>query len=181
MAQNAPQKPDISLLATNPNEYHLQLAYYQQFTERLSSIVAKAEQAKDVKNTLSEQQRAAIQNDELGKLREAMPQLSDPKKGKEFAEKFIETGTHFGFSEAELNSTMDHRLFVLSHYARLGLEAEKAKATVAKKTVIAKPVVTVRKSTKPNGSDRSFVQNKDAMRRLSKSGSIHDAVKIDWD
>lgn len=179
LAQNAPPKPDISLLTVNPYEYHLQLALYQQFSEKLQSIVSRAEQVKDVKNNLNEQQRKAIQEDEIGKLVERMPEIAEPKKAREFAEKFLETGNQFGFTKAELD-TLDHRILIAMHYARLGLEAEKAKASVAKKTITAKPVAPIRKATKPGG-DRTFVQNKDAMRRLTKSGSIHDAVKIDWD
>jgi hypothetical protein len=68
----------------------------------------------------------------------------------------------------------------MGHYARLGMEYEKSKASVKAKGQNVPPATPVKKRGAAVGNPQ-FTQNKDAMRRLAKTGSIHDAAKIDWD
>jgi hypothetical protein len=82
-----------------------------------------------------------------------------------------------GFSNAELSSIRDPRIFALAHWAQKGMAADKAKAT-AKAKVAAAPPATPRK---PGQGARQANGNAQAMRKLAQSGSLRDALAVDWD
>ena len=74
----------------------------------------------------------------------------------------------------------DHRLFALAHYAKIGMEAQKAKATAAKKVASVPPVSPPKKAAL-SGDAQVARKNIEAMRRLSRTGSIADAMAVDFD
>jgi hypothetical protein len=59
------------------------------------------------------------------------------------------------------------------------MEAEKAKAKVAQKVEKVPPVVPPKRAQQKNAAQ--IRSNQDAMRRLSRTGSIHDALGVDFD
>ncbi|WP_234835258.1 hypothetical protein [Sinorhizobium meliloti] len=73
----------------------------------------------------------------------------------------------------------DHRYFKVMHYAMLGLQAEQAKSKALTKVANAPPATA---KAKPNGPvNPQARKNQDAMKRLSKTGSIKDAMSIDFE
>ena len=76
----------------------------------------------------------------------------------------------------ELSGVTDHRMFALAHWANEGMKAAKAREA-AKAKVANVPPSAPRKPGQPAQASR----NTDAMRKLARSGSIRDAVKVDWE
>ncbi|OWK26290.1 hypothetical protein AJ87_02905 [Rhizobium yanglingense] len=73
----------------------------------------------------------------------------------------------------------DHRYFKVMHYAMLGLQAEQAKNKAMTKVANAPPATA---KPKPNGAvNPQARKSQDAMKRLSKTGSIKDAMSIDFE
>ena len=82
-----------------------------------------------------------------------------------------------GFTAQELQQATDHRLFKLAHWARKGMAAEKARAAAKAKAQAAPPVAP----HKPGQGARAASGNAEAMRKLSRTGSLKDALAVDFD
>lgn len=177
--KHIPDEPDASLAYTNPNEYIQKKAAHDSAMAQIQEIIELGTKAKDTGKAMSDEQRREKLSSENAKLVERLPFLTDPAKRDDFNRKTFETAVAIGFTPEELNSSLDHRLLVLGHYARLGMEAEKAKGKAAQKAKNAPPVTPPAKRSARK--DEPSRRNKEAMARLRKTGSIHDAMAIDFD
>lgn len=178
LAKQIPAEPDIRLAMTDPNAYVQQKAVFDANMAQIQGLIELGTTAKGEAAQLSQaefQERIEHANRQLEEL---LPEIRSPEAREKFNQTTWETARHFGFSPEELNRTADHRILMLGHYAAIGLKAEQAKAKVQQK-VQAAPTATAPKA-KPKGNPQ-FLRNKEAMRRLSKTGSINDAMSIDFD
>lgn len=178
LASQLPEKPSPALAYTDPTAYTQQQAAYDASLNQVETILKMGQQSKDAHAELTQTEFENLIKQENAALVEKMPALADPAKRQEFNQNAFETARHFGFSVEDLNRTTDHRLLMLGHYAKLGLEAEKAKATSKMKAEKAAPATPAKKRSKP--ADDGAAQ-KAAIARLKKTGSIHDAMLIDFD
>jgi len=106
---------------------------------------------------------------EAAKLHEAWPEIRD----KATQAKVMEAVKSYGIDEDTLNSTHDHRFYLILRDA-IAYREGRAKQTAAAKVVTAKPKIVsgaARQSGKSDGAAR------DAMARLSETGSMDDAVR----
>lgn len=179
LAKQLPDAPDASLAMTDPAKYVREKAMYDAGMAQINAIVEQANAPKDVANTLTQEQRSELLATENAKLAEAFPQTANPDGRKKFFDRAAGAAKELGYSEDDIKGVTDHRMFKLAYYARLGMEAEKAKATAAKKVEKVPPVVPNKRQTGKNAAQ--IRANQDAMKRLSKTGSIHDALAIDFD
>jgi regulator of replication initiation timing len=179
LAKQLPDAPDTSLAMTDPGRYVREKAMYDASMAQINAIIEQANAPKEVVNKLSEEQRIERLQAEDAKLREAFPHLSDPAKREKFFTDTTRVAQELGYSLDEIKGVDDHRLFKLAHWARLGMEAEKAKAKVAQKVEKVPPVVPPKRAQQKNAAQ--IRSNQDAMRRLSRTGSIHDALGVDFD
>ena len=172
-----PNPPPTELIYSDP-----QKAYQmQQIHERAMAQVKELIDLGDAPKEIS----AAMQGDQVKKHRAAefqnlvsmFPQVADPAKRVEFITEARSAAMELGWTAEQLDSVDDSKMIGLAHWAAKGMAAEKAKA-LAKAKVAAAPPATPRK---PGQGARQANGNAEAMRRLTRSGSIHDAVKIDWD
>ncbi len=116
---------------------------------------------------------------ENAKLIEAFPEIADGEGRLSFFAGAFDVAEALGFSEAEVREVTDHRLFKLAHYARLGLAAEQAKKrAMSKLQRAAAPVARPRPAGK---AGQAPARSREAMKRLTKSGSIRDAMGVDFD
>ncbi|WP_373413705.1 hypothetical protein [Ensifer aridi] len=179
LVQQLPPEPSRALAIQNPNEYTRQKAVYDSAMEQVQRLIDMSAEPKQVaaelKNAATEETLAA----ENAKLLEAFPHLSkEDAREKFFADAFM-AGQDFGFSQDEMQGFTDHRYFKVMHYAMLGLQAEQAKEKALKKVANAPPAAV---KAKPNGPvNPTARKNQEAMKRLSKTGSIKDAMSIDFD
>lgn len=112
-------------------------------------------------------------------VKDRLPFLGDPVKAREFDRSVAEAAAFIGYSERDVAGMTDPRQFLLAHYAAKGIKAEQAEKKVTAK-VQAAPAATPAKTAATKGNPQ-FLRNKEAMRRLEKSGSINDAMAIDFD
>lgn len=174
-----PQPPDPNLAITDPNKYTRMKAVHDHAMAQLAAVVEAAHAPKQAMNQLTEQQHKELVASESAKLAEAFPQVRTQEGYKSFFDKTSETAKQLGYSDEEIAQAVDHRLFKLAHYARLGMQAEAAKAKARDKVKNAPPVAQPKRAKGKNAV--AARRNADAMRRLEKTGSIHDAMSIDFD
>jgi len=177
LQKSLPPAHDQNLAITNPAEYVRKKAIHDTAMAGIAEVIKLAHAPQDAAKTLTEQQQTELLEAETAKLAEAFPQVRTPQGHKQFFDTAAMTARELGYSDEEIASATDHRLFKLAHYARIGMRAEAAKAKANKKVENVPPVAPT-KRRQQNGN-RS--KNREAMSRLSKTGSIHDAMAIDFD
>lgn len=171
-----PQAPDPSLMQSDPvgfmqaEHQHRQFAQHLQYLQHQMGVSRQEAEAATVK------QRNEKANAEMERLREARPDLRDEAKLKAFAEDIKSAGKAAGFTLQEIAEQVpfDHRMaLVLQKAAKWDrLQANKPK-TVQK--VKERPPVT-KGSKRFSPTEAKAQRATDAITRLSKSGSMDDAV-----
>jgi len=174
-----PPAPDPNLAVTDAAAYVRQQALHQQAMANISEVLKAAQAPKTATNQLTQQQHMDLLQAETAKLAEAFPQVATADGHKKFFDAAAATARELGYSDAEIGSATDHRLFKLAHYARLGLQAEAARAKAKLKVVNVPPVAPNKRPAAQDATKRQA--NRKAVDRLKRSGSLDDAINIDWD
>lgn len=178
LTKTLPAAPDPQLAVTNPNEYIRRKALHEHAMGQIAEVLKVAQAPRDATDKLTQQQHKALIEAETAKLQSAFPQTMTQEGHKKFFDAAASAARKLGYSEEEIGAATDHRLFALAHYARIGLQAEAAKAKAKQKVVNAPPVAPARRQP---GQQVNGQKNREAMKKLRQSGSIDDAVNIDWD
>lgn len=179
LVQQLPPKPDQALAFSDPQEHYRQSVIYNEAVKQVEAILQAGTAAKEAVNAISEQQRMEALKAEDAKLAQVMPITTNPEGRRKFFESAFEAARELGYADNEINAVTDHRAFVLAHYAKIGIAAERARKTAQTKVANVPPMQAPRRQAQPSSS--TAMKNKQAMSRLAKTGSIHDAVNIDFD
>lgn len=179
LAQQLPDEPNHALALTNPSEYVQKKAVYDASLARIQGLFDMATQAKETAQQLTDTEMRNQLMEANERLLAAEPTLRDPKKREAFSKRSWDMARHFGFTPEELARNTDHRLLLLGDLAYDGLKAREAKANLAKKVQNVPPAAPVNRA-KQKGNPQ-FLRNKEGMRKLEKSGSINDAMSIDFE
>ncbi|OCP36742.1 hypothetical protein [Ensifer sp. LC163] len=177
--QQLPQEPTYQLAVNNPAEFTRQKAVYDAALSQVNRLIDMAAEPKKVAEELSAGASDELLSTESTLLAEAFPQTKTDDGRTKFFNEAFDTARQLGFSNEEMAGITDHRMFKLAHYARIGLAAEQAKNKALTKVTAAPPATP---NPRPNGvANQQVRQSKDAMQRLSKTGSMKDAMSIDFD
>ena len=171
LSKMIPPPPDQALAYRDPNAYTRQKAAHDAAVAQVQKLVQMGEQVKETTKTLSDADRRKKIAEEDRKLAERFPQTAEPKGRQAFFNAAAEAAQSAGFTLEELSGVTDHRMFTLAHWAKIGMEAQQAKAKAKEKAAAAPPVAPNKPAQ--NGKPR----NKPMPKRF---GSIRDAVKVDW-
>lgn len=179
LAKQLPDEPSPSLAIQNPNEYTRQKAMYEAALSQVNKIIEMANEPKEVANKLTSQQQTEVAQAEFAKLSEAFPQVRSDEGSRKFFDSAFSVGRELGYTNEEMKDITDHRMFKLAHYARLGLQAEQAKGRALTKVANA-PAAVAKVKAKGQAATQAR-SNQEAMKKLSRTGSIKDAMSIDFD
>ncbi|MDX1192649.1 hypothetical protein GOL96_15910 [Sinorhizobium medicae] len=179
LIQQLPAEPTRMLAIQNPAEYTRQKSVYDgalEQVQRLIDVSAEPKRVGDEPKQAATQETLAAEN---AKLLEAFPRLAREDARERFFAEAFKAGEDFGFSQDEMQGFTDHRYFKVMHYAMLGFRAEQAKSKALTKVANAPPATA---KSKPKGpANPQARKNQDAMKRLAKTGSIKDALLIDFE
>jgi len=179
LVKQIPPAPDPSLAMTAPGEFVQRKAMHEAAVAQVDALLAQAGEVKTVENTLTEKQRAELIAQESAKLAEAFPTTATPEGRQKFFDAASSAARELGYTDDEIKTAVDHRMFKLAHYARLGMEAEKAREKAKTKVASVPPVMPQKR---PQGQATAKAQaNREAMKRLNRTGSLRDALSIDFD
>jgi hypothetical protein len=176
LTKMVPAMPDPAMALRDPNGYVRAKAQYDAAMAQVQQLIEIGKQPKQIGEKLSQSDMQAKIAAENAALAEKIPTVATPEGRRKFMESAAEAAQSAGFSMEDLQGVSDHRLFVLAHWANEGLKAAKARET-AKAKVANVPPAAPRKPGQPAQANR----NADAMRKLARSGSIRDALKVDWE
>lgn len=179
IAAQIPDEPPEELRLYEPQAYQRQWALHEAALERLARMMALGEETADVAAELqaaASEERLEVEN---AKLLEAFPQTRHDEGRRAFFADAFETAREVGFSDEEVREVVDHRLFKLAHHARLGLLAERSRARALQK-VAAAPAAVPRLKAK-NKTQLQDRVSREAMQRLARTGSMRDAMAVDFE
>lgn len=179
LVRQIPAAPDPSLAMTDPGKFVQQKAMHEAAVAQVNALLSQAGEAKTVANELTVQQRADLLREENAKLAESFPTTVTDEGRKKFFDEAATAAKELGYSDDEIKAVADHRMFKLAHYAMLGLRAEQAKAKAKQKVASVPPVAPQKRQQGANASHAA--KNREAMKRLARTGSIADALAIDFD
>lgn len=171
-----PAAPGQDLAYRDPNAYTRQRAAHEAAVKQVEELVKLGEQAKETQSTLSAEDQRRLAVEENQKLVQRFPEVAKPEARRSFMEGAAAAAEAAGFTMDELQGVTDHRVFALAHWANLGMKAQQAKAKATRKAASAPPATPNRpaQNKRPN-------RNREAMSKLSKTGSIRDALRVDWE
>lgn len=162
------------LLTSDPVEYlklertlHARQAQLQQAQQELQQIGLQQKHEQ-------EQSAQSYRAQQLEALQAKLPEWKDPAKAKAEAEQIKDFLTAQEFTPEDIAQLGDHRLILLARKA-MQFDALQAKAREAVKKVQAAPA----KVEKPGNSQVVSTDGRTrAMKRLSETGSLHDAAAL---
>lgn len=178
LATMVPPEPNPALAYSDPNKFTAQKAQYDAAIAQVQQIIQIADQPKEIKQGISQEDHANLKAEEDRLLVEALPMTATRDGRKAFwNDVVLDVASEVGFSEADMQGVVDHRLFKLADLAKKGLEAERAKTKVRAKVEKARPTAP----RKPGQPAKQANGNAQAMRKLGRTGSIHDALAVDFE
>ncbi|MBP1882393.1 hypothetical protein [Sinorhizobium mexicanum] len=179
IAGEIPDEPPEELRLYDPQAYQRQWALHQAGLEQLARVMALGDEPAAVMTQLQAAASEERLEAENARLLEAFPETGQDEGRQAFFASAFETARELGFSDEEVREVVDHRLFKLAHYARLGLIAERSKARALQK-VAAAPASAPRMKAR-NQAQRHQRESREAMQRLTRTGSIRDAMAVDFE
>ncbi|MDK1386820.1 hypothetical protein QN224_15530 [Sinorhizobium sp. 8-89] len=179
IAGQIPDEPPEELRLYDPQAYQRQWALHRAGLEQLSQVMALGDEPASVTAELQAAANEERLEAENARLLEAFPETGHDEGRQAFFADAFETARELGFSDEEVREAVDHRLFKLAHYARLGLIAERSRAKALQK-VAAAPAAAPRMKAR-NQAQRHQRQSREAMQRLARTGSIRDAMAVDFE
>ena len=169
-----PPEPDLSLAHTDPSTFQYQKALREQAIGEVQNLVALVNQSDQASAAAQTEQAEVLKQREEDALLREFPQLRDTEKRARFDKGFLDTAKSFGFTDQEIDSTFDHRVKKLVYFAHIGMNARKNQKNAQRRVVRKAAAGKGRAAVSPQ-------RNAAAMNRLRKSGSIDDALGVDFD
>lgn len=173
-----PQPPDRSMLDRNspnfdPINYTALKAEYDDRINILNQLhtASLSDKEKAVKEHDSQKQNTRAQEVKL--LLDAMPDLAKPDVQKRFWSDAVETMAEYGFSQEEMNETIDHRVYRIFRDLTAYRKARKRLPAV-KESIQSKPVLTGKRRMDPK--EKTSRERQARSEQLRKTGSFDAGV-----
>lgn len=173
------QEPDWDKVRSeNPEQFAELHAAWSIHQKRLDTIRAERDVESQKLSQKFQENRTKLLTAERAKLVTAIPEWGDKtEKGKSLRKAVHEFGLSTGFSEDEMNGTVDHRAYVILHKAYLFDKAQadrKAALKAGKKKV--EKLQSLRSGAKPAKGARHKSKAAQAAARSKKTGNVRDVA-----
>ena len=171
-----PQEPTADMFHDDPIGYMEAKMQFDSQKAEYDKQMTELQQITQQQSAAEQEAREAYLQQEVEKIRAVIPEFSDAEKATKLHGKMVQAGSNvYGYSPAEINSTLDHRALHVLHDAMKYREILAGKATAEKK---AKPAKRVIKPGAKRNSNPTRKAQKDAQARLKRSGSVDDALAL---
>lgn len=170
-----PQPPSKELLQTDPIGYVEARADYEERMQQFQQQQYRIQQMAQMRQEeMAKLQREHLQQEAI-KLKEVVPELSNPKTAAKFRNDLVEFGKQNGFSLEELNQVSDHRALKLLADAMRYNQLKAGRATAEQKVQKARPVI---KAGAKKVSDPKRQAKRKQQAKFKSTGSINDALGL---
>ena len=163
------------LKTEDPIEFVTKREELREAQENIARVHQHQQQAIQKNEAAAQQNWQESVNKEHAALVEKLPDWGDPGKQKELAGELRSYASSVGFQDAEIESLIDHRSFIVLNKARLYDEMMKANPKAKKlknkpKVIRGSKAATAKSESK---SKRAALRN-----RLSETGNVNDAAAL---
>lgn len=171
-----PDEPPLSLAQSDPAKYQYQKELRARAQKEVDELVKRSEKLREShKETQTFDQRQLVQKHIEG-IERRFPHLrGDQQKLVSFVNETRKKALDFGFTEQEVANATDDRLLEMVHYAALGKKAEHNRNNAKRR--LQEP----RKGNARPAQAKGNTSNRKAMQRLEQTGSLRDALNVDFD
>lgn len=176
LASQIPDEPSPALALRSPGEYTAQKAQREAALAQVQKLIDLGRAPKEVKSAMTQEAHRELLATENARLADLFPETGTQTGREKFFGNVRAAADAIGFTAQELSQATDHRLFALAHWAQKGMAAAKAEAAAKAKAAKAPPAMAPKPGALGDGR-----KNRDAMKRLSRTGSLRDALAIDWE
>lgn len=176
----APQvkRPDPALRQSNPTQYALAMADFQQDQERVNTLALEVDKKLAEYNQYRQETLVQTKQQESQKLAQAMPALLDPTRGPVIQKRIATAAAKAGFTQQEIAMAADHRLFLMAaaagEYWRMMDKQKAAREQAAKQQAQAQTAVSARGSTVVTPQNRAKTEMANRMNKAATSGDVKD-------
>ncbi|MBL0848959.1 MAG: hypothetical protein EU981_02550 [Candidatus Liberibacter ctenarytainae] len=174
-----PEQPNPALATTNPEMYQNIFQLRQKALDIINHFVESGRLPHQIAQGFETEFSEKKLENENEKLETMFPQTKDPAQRESFFQNIFQIGKKFGFQDKEMRDIMDHRLLALAHYAQLGMQFQQTSDNVYHKT-LCKPSVTMAPRAKRLHKQHRMISQEKALKKLYQTGSLEDALKIDF-
>lgn len=179
-----PKEPNWEELrkTATPDEFADALLGWKQHVDAVAQIEGEQQRLREAETADLHKRLGTVRQDEVKKLLVELPELADPKTGAPTAlyESVCDHARSLGFTNEDLNATVDHRLFVMLHDA-YQYRAGKAKAPAEKAKIenkIKDALVEAKPGARTDASSSKARALAADQKRLRESGRIEDATSV---
>jgi hypothetical protein len=163
------------LKAEDPIEFVTKREEFREAQEKIARVQQQQQAAIQKNEAAAQQQWQESVKTEHAALVEKLPEWGDPDKQKALAGELRSYASSAGFQDAEIESLIDHRSFIVLNKARLYDEMMKANPKAKKlknkpKVIRGSKAATAKSESK---SKRAALRN-----RLSETGHVNDAAAL---
>lgn len=170
-----PAAPTYELAMKDPQAHYRAQQLHDAAMGQVRKLIEMADQPKQVAQAIAAQDHDAMVAEENRKLTERIPTVATEQGRRKFFSQAAEAAQEIGFTMDDLTGVNDHRMFVMAHYAKVGMDAIKARE-VAKTKAQAAPPVPPRKP----GQQGAALGNDKAMQKFRRAPTLRNAAAA-WD
>lgn len=175
-------EPDYSLIATNPQAFAEQMAYFKQATAQRQQMEQQSLEAKRQAEQAEQHLSAQHQAEQEAILAREIPEWNDATKRSELLDTIVQTGLALGFTADDLAQAEAKDVIALRTIVQDRAKAEKYDNLMAGKMEAVRaakgkpaPITLKPGAAQPRGSGQRRALS-DATTRLKQTGSDHDAM-----
>ena len=174
--QGQNQQEDLSALKQNNPEAYLMKVAEQQERDKQLAIIRQEQHRLATEQQAENQKRLAQRLEaEKKKVADRLPDYFHPEKGKEVKKNMRDVALSVGYTDQELNATIDSRFAFLCDLAHEGLKARQAKPKVITKVKSAPKMI---RSGVSQPSDSQSQRIRKLKSQAKKTGNIRDVANV---
>lgn len=171
-----PEEPSLALAETNPAEYQRQRAWREAAQRELDVLKQGKQQFEAAQEQFRAEDFERFKQAENAKLLKDFPELANPQKRAAFDADIAKFASEMGFPEEEVKNTVDSRILKALHWANYGWKVAQNRKNAKRRVEAPKKA-----KAKPARSVPEARSNRQAKQRLRKTGSLADALAIDFE
>lgn len=168
--------PPEALKSSNPSKYLQHLEAYNQDQQRIMQSKEALKSAFKEQHDVFEEMRQTRAQHEFQLVEQKLPIMRDPHRGKAAMSDMVEAGREVGFTDEEIASGADHRMYLLAYYANQYLKSKKGKVNLAATPNKGSKKLLRSGSTKasqrPSGQAKKVIQLKKQAQRTGRPDDV---------
>lgn len=168
------QKPDIALAESDPIEWSIQNAKWQDAQQQKMALARQREKMAQEQQDQNAKAMKAYLAQEAESLKKEIPEFASQDTAVPMRGKLIDAGARYGFTENEVANIIDSRAIRVLNDARKWQELQ-SNGKVEQKVSKARPL-NVKPGAKQVASSGKAKVIKDATAKFQKTGSVDDAA-----